>query len=170
MTPNVASDLETQLTVEAFLAREADLLDRQEYAEWLQLVGHDARYLVPSTDVPSGDPSAELFLINDDRHRIEGRVKRLSSRHAHADYPHPRTRRLVTNVRWRNLEDDERILEVRANFLVASFRVGSVGWFIGEYVHKLRILPSGELEFAVRRANLDLEALGPGAGKVNIII
>ena len=85
--------------VEDFIAREAALLDEWRLDEWLTLFTDDARYTVPSTDMPGGDPKETLGIINDDIARLRGRVERLKSRHAHREFPWSRTRRFITNVR-----------------------------------------------------------------------
>ena len=72
-----------QHEVEQFLYQEAALLDQWRLDEWLDLFTEDARYVVPSTDLPEGDPKQDLVFIDDDRLRLQGRVNRLKSRHAH---------------------------------------------------------------------------------------
>ena len=54
-----------RLDVEEFLYAEAALLDAWHLDEWLALFTGDARYEVPSTDRPSGEPATALMLISD---------------------------------------------------------------------------------------------------------
>ena len=114
--------------VEDFLYRESALLDEWRLDEWLALLTEDARYRVPSNDAPSGDPADTLFLIADDIQRIRGRVARLKDPHAHAEFPHSRTRRLITNVRivpgTNSGEFVPGTIFVEANFVVYRFRRG----------------------------------------------
>ena len=161
MHPGLAED------VAAFLYREAELLDGLRFDAWLELFSEDATYLLPSTDVPGGNPATDLFVINDDYPRLAGRVARLQSRDAHADYPHPRTRRFVTNVRVEEGADGD--LVARANFLVLAYRVGQRHDFAGEYTYGLR-RNGDSFVITSRRADLDLELLGQAGGKVNIIV
>jgi Ring hydroxylating beta subunit len=81
----------TRADVEDFLYREAELLDAWELDDWLQLYTADARYVIPCTGDPAGDPSRDLVLIDDDRLRLQARVERLNSRKAHREYPHSNT-------------------------------------------------------------------------------
>jgi p-cumate 2,3-dioxygenase beta subunit len=152
--------------VEQFLFHEADLLDELEFTAWFELFAEGGRYVVPSTDQRSLDPSQALMLINDDYSRLHGRVTRLQSRDAHADYPHPRTRRLITNIRVREVDGT---LHVRAAFVVYALRVGKVHEFIGEYRHVVE-RQDGQLRFRERVAVLDLETLGQAGGKINVIV
>jgi len=149
----MARDPITREQVEDFLYREAALLDEWRLDEWLELLTDDARYLVPSNDAPDGDPSNTLFTIADDIHRIRGRVKRLQDPQAHAEFPHSRTRRFVSNVRIVEQQGDS--LRVEGNFVVYRFRANArVGQYVGRYRYRLRVL-NGELKIALREALLD---------------
>ena len=116
----------TRTEVEDFLYLEAELLDAWELDDWLRLYTDDARYVIPCTGDPAGDPSRDLVLIDDNRLRMQARVERLNSRKAHREYPHSNTRHLVTNVRLGPVEADE--LPVRASFSVWRFRGGRFDW------------------------------------------
>ena len=152
--------------VEDFLYHEAALLDEWRLDEWLALLTDDAKYRVPSNDAPTGDPANTLFLIADDIDRIRGRVARLKDPHAHAEFPHSRTRRLVTNVRVVENPGD---LEVFANFAVYRMRRGGQeSVFVGRYRYILRRV-GGTLRIALREAILDSEELGR-LGSVSFIL
>ena len=152
--------------VEEFIVREAALLDEWRLDEWLTLFTDDARYVVPSTDMPGGDPKETLGIINDDMARLRGRVERLKSRHAHREFPWSRTRRFVSNVRIDNSGADE--ILTKASFLVYRIRAGQVDPLIGQYSYTLRRV-DGALKIAARKAVLDLEALRPH-GTLSIIL
>jgi p-cumate 2,3-dioxygenase beta subunit len=154
-------------SVEQFLYEEAQLLDEWRLHEWLALFGPEGEYLIPATDKPDGDPSRDLFLVQDDRFLLEQRVNSLLTRSAHAEYPHSRTRRLITNVRV-SQESDAR-LAVLANFAVYRVRSGRVDSYVGQYRHILGRQEDGTFRFIIRKAILDLDALRPQA-KVSIIL
>src|SRR5205823_3815982 len=130
---------------------------------WVALFTDDARYVVPTTDLPDGDPRRDLVLIDDDLTRLRGRVERLKSRHAHREYPWSRTRRLIANVRVKPIADDE--VEVRASFVVYRIR-GEMAPFVGRYEY--RLVPT-EDSFRIRfpRGVLGLEGLRR-AGSIRI--
>src|SRR5258706_2303582 len=157
----------TREQVEDFLYREAALLDEWRLDEWLQLLTDDARYRVPSNDAPEGDPAGTLFTIADDMHRLRGRVRRLQDPNAHAEFPHSRTRRLITNVRI--VERGPAELGVEANFIVYRFRRDErIGEYVGRYRYRLRIV-DGELKIALREAVLDAMELA-SLGSVSFIL
>lgn len=148
----------TRAEVEDLLFLEADLLDNWKLDEWLGLLTADANYLVPPNDRPDADPRFTLFTIADDMVRLKERIIRLKDPNCHAEYPHSRTRRLVTNVRIVGQSGDE--VSVIANFIVYRYRRHQEPRvFVGQYRHKLK-QTAGGLKFAERRAVLDSEELG----------
>ena len=151
--------------VEDFLFREAALLDEWQLDDWADLFTEDARYVVPTTDLPEGDPERDLVFIDDDIVRIRARVVRLNSRHAHREYPWSRTRRFVSNVRVEEISDSE--VSVSSNVLVYRFRSGEGAPYVGKIDYVLR-RDGGDFRIAHRRAVLDLEALS-WHGAVSII-
>jgi p-cumate 2,3-dioxygenase beta subunit len=160
----------TRDEAEDFLYHEAALLDEWRLDEWLALLTDDARYQVPSNDAPDADPASALFLIADDIQRIRGRVARLKDPHAHAEFPHSRTRRSITNVRVvpakAGIQADT---TVESNFVVHRFRRDEqVSQFVGRYRHHLRRV-DGNLKIALREAILDSQELGR-LGAVSFIL
>jgi p-cumate 2,3-dioxygenase beta subunit len=158
--------LRLRLTVENFLYAEAALLDNWQLREWLALFTDDARYVVPTTDLPDGNPERDLVFIDDGPVQLHGRVTRLESRHAHREYPSSRTRRLVTNVRV--IAATEAEVEVEAAFLIYRSRAGTVGPYVGHYQYTLVRDPGG-FRIRYRRAMLDNETLRDH-GAVSIIL
>jgi p-cumate 2,3-dioxygenase beta subunit len=149
-------DLLLQYEVEQFLYKEAYLLDQWLLDQWLELFTDDARYVVPTTDLPEGDPQHDLVFIDDNRTRLQGRVNRLKSRHAHREYPWSRTRRFITNVMIKEATGDEMV--VSASAMVYRFRMTEVAPYVGSYEFRLKRV-NGELKIHSRRAVLDQEAL-----------
>jgi p-cumate 2,3-dioxygenase subunit beta len=152
--------------VEQFLYAEAELLDEWRLHEWLELFTPDAYYLVPTTDLPNGDPDTDLFLVRDDRFLLEQRVNSLLTRSAHAEYPHSRTSRIVGNVRAQVTPDTS--IAVSANFSISRLRNGSFDSYVGRYRHVLERAEDG-FRFRVRKSILALETLRP-QGKISILL
>jgi p-cumate 2,3-dioxygenase subunit beta len=151
--------------VEDFLYQEAALLDAWRLDEWLALFTADGRYVVPTTDLPEGDPRQDLVFIDDDMVRLRARVERLKSRHGHREYPSSRTRRFVTNIR---IKVEDSAMVVTSSFIVYRFRLGESSPYVGWYEHRLNRV-DGELKIHHRKAVLDLEALSDH-GAVSIIL
>jgi p-cumate 2,3-dioxygenase beta subunit len=159
-------ELLLRLQVEDFLYHEAALLDEWRLDEWLALFTEDCAYVVPTTDLPEGDPARDAVFIDDNLERLQGRVTRLKSRHAHREYPYSRTRHLVTNVRL--LAVREREIDAEANFVVYRLRSNQVAPYIGHYRYTLT-REGGGLHIRHKRATLDLETLREH-GAVSIIL
>jgi 3-phenylpropionate/cinnamic acid dioxygenase small subunit len=88
--------------VEDLIYREATLLDRKKWEEWLDLYAEDAVYWVPawrSEEKTTDDPDTQLNLIYlRNRGGLEDRVFRIESRDSYASVPLDRTVHLVGNV------------------------------------------------------------------------
>jgi p-cumate 2,3-dioxygenase subunit beta len=157
----------TRNEVEEFLYREAALLDRWQLTEWLALFTDDAVYQVPTTDLPpDASPDTSLFFIADDRFHLGERVARLGKRGAHAEFPHSRTRHMVTNVLI-----DERIgndLIVQAAFAVHRFKSGIADSYVGSYRYRLVVTDNG-LKIREKRCTLDTDVLRP-QGRISILL
>jgi len=156
----------TRAEAEDFLFNEAALLDQWRLDEWLTLFEVGATYEVPTTDRPDADPHRSQYYVWDDYELLTARVRRLKSKHAHAENPHSRTRRLVTNVRVGEAGADG--VPVYAAFLVYKIRDGNVDTFVGRYEHTLSANGAG-LRFHKRRAVLEVEVLRPG-GRLSFIL
>ncbi|HEX3786483.1 MAG TPA: aromatic-ring-hydroxylating dioxygenase subunit beta [Pseudonocardiaceae bacterium] len=154
-----------QHQVEQFLFHEAALLDEWRLDEWLALMRPEVEYRVPAPGSDHLDPHRTLQVIHDDHVRLRGRVTRLKSKHAHAESPHSRTRRLITNVR---VESGAGELVVHSNFHVMRTRLGQLDHFLGTYRH---VLVADGASFLVRRrvATLDHGIVEAG-GTVSIIL
>jgi p-cumate 2,3-dioxygenase beta subunit len=166
---NMSVEAKLQITrqaIEDFLYEEAALLDEWRLEEWVELLTEDAAYYVPSTDLPEGDHKSTLFIVADDITRIRSRVKQLLGRFAHAEHPHSRTRRLISNVRIRAVEGET--IRVTANFAVYRTRMEQFDTYVGRYEYVL-VQREDTLKIRERRAILDLDSLRP-QGKVSIIL
>lgn len=167
--------LMTRLRVEEFLFHEAELLDRWQLDEWLALYTMDCRYEVGPTGKTDADelsPATSLFLIADDRFRLEQRVIRMKKPTAHAEYPHSRTRHLYSNVRV--LEQAGADLKVALNFVTFRTAKGFTQQYPGHMLFHLKEIaqdgaPAAQFRVAYKRITLDLDTLVP-QGKVTIFL
>lgn len=158
-----------RLTVEDFLYREAALLDDWKLREWLALFSPNARYEV----APTGDPDAgtlssaeSLFLVADDRERLEQRVIRLLKPQAHAEYPHSRVRHIYSNVRI--LNDTGAQIEVNSNFVTFRTKRNFTATYMGWHRYLLS-RDSDSFLIELKRTVLDLDGLVP-QGKVSLLL
>ena len=163
-------DIHTQLAVEQFLFREADLLDRWQLDEWLSLYSEDARYEVAPTGEAHPEtlsPETSLFIIADNRYRLEQRVLRLQKPSAWVESPHSRTRHLYGNVRIVAESGDE--LSVQANLIVWRTSRNVTTQYPGHAVYTLLKDKSSGYRIRHKRVILDLDALVP-QGRVGLLL
>jgi p-cumate 2,3-dioxygenase beta subunit len=153
--------------IEDFLYKEADLLDTWRLDDWFALLAEDASYYVPPNDKPDADHRSTLFIVADDIARLRERVKRLKDPNCHAEYPHSRTRRMISNVRITGTDGDT--ISVAANFVIYRFRRDErIRQYVGSYRYRLR-RQDDALKIVERRAILDSEELGT-LGSVSFIL
>lgn len=131
--------------------REARILDRLLFEDWLKLYTPDCFYWVPSTP-NGGDPRREIAVMFDDRRRLEDRVYRLRTGYAWSQAPSSRTSRLVSNVEvFLSTRDDQRM--VRSNFAISEFWDGEIRVLAGWTGHRFRRI-GGTWLISAKQVNL----------------
>lgn len=119
MTTDASLDKE----VTDLVYREAMLLDRRRWDDWLDLYTEDAVYWVPSwasEEETIDDPETQLNLIYlRNRGGLEDRIFRIESRDSYASVPLDRTVHVVSNVLVEKADGDE--IEASANCLVHTY-------------------------------------------------
>lgn len=163
----------TRLQVEDFIYNEAELLDQWKLDEWLALWTTECSYTIGPTgkaDALSLSPETTLFLVADDRFRLEQRVIRMKKTTAHAEYPHSRTRHVYSNVRI--AEDDGKTVKAIVNFATWRSSRSIINTYFGRLDYTFETAGSGDersFKIASKRATLDLDSLVPH-GKVTIFL
>lgn len=152
--------------IEDYLYEEAALLDEWRLEEWLDLFTLDCVYEIPAPETRGMDGGTVYALVHDRRPLLEQRVLRLKKPTAHAEYPHSRTRRLLTNVRV--VSQDAEGIQVVANFAVYRSRFGNDVVYVGHYEY-LFVFEGDDLKIKRRRAIIEHDRLTPH-GKISIIL
>jgi ethylbenzene dioxygenase subunit beta len=111
----------TREEAEAFLIREARLLDEGLFDDWLNLFSADGIYWLPMVD--GSDPEREPSLIYDTAKAREQRVHSLRHVEHYAQRPPSRTVRFISNVEV-NPGAGADTISVRSSLLVLEFRPG----------------------------------------------
>lgn len=116
-------DTDLQREVTELVYREAMLLDRRRWDDWIDLYTEDAVYWVPSwasEEETTTDPELQLNLIYlRNRGGLEDRVFRIESRDSYASVPLDRTVHVVSNVLVEKADGDD--VEASANCLVHTY-------------------------------------------------
>jgi p-cumate 2,3-dioxygenase subunit beta len=160
--------------IESFLYREADYCDNWELQQWIDLwADGEILYQVGPLATPDAeqlDPKDILYLINDNRFRLEQRVIRMLKPTAHAEWP-VRSRLRHTYSNFRDIKQDTDSISLKVNMLVARTREDTRGVaMIPGYIKlKLERQNDGELKLREKRIFVDLHVLSK-PGTMSIII
>ncbi len=143
--------VETQLAVEKFLYRQAEILDEQRWDEWVALFDVDGIYWMPAReDQKDGDGVANIFWENIDIMRM--RIRRNNHPHAHSQAPSNRLCHVVSNVLIEKVEANGDVI-VRSRFHCAEYYRYQVRNFTGKYRHLLKSSKDG-YRIALQRVDL----------------
>jgi p-cumate 2,3-dioxygenase beta subunit len=157
-----------RLEVEEFLFHEAELLDNWRLPEWTKLYTDDAHYEIASLssrDPLSDSPSQSIFIVADDRERMSLRAERLMKKSAHCEFPHSKTRHMISNVRVMPEGD---ALRTKANFVTYRTKSGRTSRYMGEAHYLLK--PEGNgFKIKHKRCVLDLDTLND-QGRLTILL
>jgi benzoate/toluate 1,2-dioxygenase subunit beta len=119
--------------VQAFLYREARLLDDRQWDDWLACYRPDAEFWMPSWDDDDSlvsDPQREISLIYyPSRAGLEDRVFRIKTERSAASMPEPRTNHNIHNVEIVSQEAGK--LSLRFNWHTLSYRYKTTDSYFG---------------------------------------
>lgn len=127
-------DPELRGVVEAFLYREADLLDRREYETWYDLFTEDGLYWVPIGD-EADDPARGVSVAFDDHRRLGDRIAWMNTGDVYSHQPPSVTQRMISNVMVWPIDDHTALS--RSAFTLHAYRRGTTDTFVGRYEHVL---------------------------------
>ena len=125
--------------VQAFLFREARLLDDNQFEEWLECYAPDAEYWVPSWDddnTLTSNPQNEISLIYyPTRSGLEDRIFRIKTERSAASMPEPRTGHNLSNIEIVSQDGD--LVTVRFNWFNLSYRYHTTDSYFGHSVYTI---------------------------------
>ncbi|BAO88737.1 aromatic-ring-hydroxylating dioxygenase subunit beta [Caballeronia cordobensis] len=123
-----------------FIWREAELLDRRDYAAWLDLWEPSGFYVVP-IDPETTDYAATLNYAYDDHDMREKRVQRMMSGYSASASDAARTVRTVS--RFTLSSDSADRVEVKSAQVIVAYKRGVATIFAADLTHKIS-MTSGE--------------------------
>jgi benzoate/toluate 1,2-dioxygenase beta subunit len=142
----------TVRALEDFLIRQAELLDRRNWDEWMELFADDGVYWMPLKEEQQ-DPENYPSIFFEDKALMTARVARLLDTNAWGQQPVTRTVHLVGNVRLDGDDARNGEIVVRSNFTMAEFRRDVLRHHAGTYTHHLRRVRGG-FKIAMQRVDL----------------
>lgn len=157
--PGAPPNLELRAEVEAFLFREARLADESRYDDWLALWDDEAHYWVPSGPADYDPATAtRVSYVNDNRNRLETRIRQLGTGVRYAQTPPSPMRRVIGNVEILGVAagDDGELTDVGSNFVLHELSAQAsnvLRIWAGRTTHTLRRVDGG---FLLRRKVIEL--------------
>lgn len=140
-----------QLSVERFLYRMADLCDRRQWVDYLELFDEGSEFHVPQWDSEHSyttDPKRGMSLMYyANRSGLEDRVFRIGTGKSAASTPMPRTLHAIHNVLIQQVSDSQ--LEVRCKWTTNVHRFGQSKLFFGDATYLLK--PTGSSWTVLRK-------------------
>ncbi|WP_321882492.1 aromatic-ring-hydroxylating dioxygenase subunit beta [Paraburkholderia bannensis] len=118
-----------------FIWREAEMLDRREYHEWLQLWDPEGFYVVP-IDPATTDFAATLNYAYDDLEMREKRVERMTSGYSASASDAARTVRTVS--RFTLASDEANVVEVQSAQIIVAYKRSVPTIFAADLTHRIR--------------------------------
>lgn len=125
-------------SVEAFLLREADLLDERRFEEWEQLFDDDGYYWVPSR-AGQDNPWDEVSIFFDNKELMRTRITRLRHPRIHVEDPPVRALRLVGGIRLEPQAPAGVDVLVSSKLVMATYRLSEQRIYAARCQHALRI-------------------------------
>lgn len=138
-----------------FVWREAEMLDRHEYAEWLNLWSADGLYIIPTVRDERDDYFDTLNIVLDTKAMLEERIKRLTSGFGAASAPPARTVRSMSRFVAGNTTDST--FDLRCAMQIVEFKYENTQILAAD-VHYSLIRSDGGLRIArklIRLINCD---------------
>jgi benzoate/toluate 1,2-dioxygenase subunit beta len=142
----------TLAEAEQLLYREAFLLDRHRFDEWLALFTMDATYWVP-LEANQADPIETSSIVYDNRELLGLRVKQYREARAHARLPLARTAHQVSNVLIEESSRQPDEITVASTLVAIEYRQERQRTFGALVRHQLRRTAAG-LQIAAKRIDL----------------
>lgn len=119
--------------IQAFLFREARLLDDRDWEDWLACYAPSAEFWMPAWDDDdqlTEDPQSEMSLIYyPNREGLEDRVFRIKTERSGASTPEPRTSHNISNIE--RVADTEDGVDIRFNWFTLNRRYDKTNMFFG---------------------------------------
>ena len=142
--------MKNQHAVEQFLYRQADLLDRKMWQEWIDLFTPDGIYWMPP------EPSHKTWegmpaIFAEDKNLMTVRMNRVLHPDAWSQRPLWGTNHVVSNVMIE--KESKKDVLVRSRFHMMELRRDDVRHFAGSYFHKLKQTKNG---YAIALQRVDM--------------
>ncbi|EJN00319.1 aromatic-ring-hydroxylating dioxygenase subunit beta [Herbaspirillum sp. YR522] len=140
MSENLQGIPESMAKAIAFIWKEAELLDRKDYAAWQDLWTDDGYYVVP-IDPETTDFAATLNYAYDNAHMRKIRIERLTSGFAMSAVDAATTVRTVS--RFVPVHLSAELVEITSAQVLVGYKRQQHTLFVGNVTHRIRFTAQG---------------------------
>ena len=144
--------VELERSLQAFVYREARLLDEGHFDQWDQLFAPEGLYWLPASS-NAEDPLREASHLYDDRMLRRVHIERLKSAHAHSQQPAGRCHHLMQQPEVLDADVASGVFKLRTAFLYTELRSGRTVSLPGVARHTLR-RAGGDFLIMLKRVDL----------------
>jgi benzoate/toluate 1,2-dioxygenase beta subunit len=139
--PAKGNGKDVHYAVEQFLYRQADLLDRKQWEDWIGLFTDDGVYwMPPEPSYTTWDGTPAIFA--EDKNLMRVRMGRVLHPDAWSQRPLWGTNHVVSNVVLEKTDPNGDVI-VRSRFHMMELRRDDVRHFAGSYMHELKKTKEG---------------------------
>jgi len=139
--------------IEAFIYREARLLDERRFEEWIELFAPEGYYWVPGAP-DQDDPYESVSIFFDDLPLLKTRIQRIRHPKIHSQEPPSRTCHLVSNIELGARDNANDQISVFSAQIMTEFRLDKERSYSGRVKHLLRSTEEGNFEILRKRVDL----------------
>ena len=139
--------------LEAFVLREARLLDQRKFDDWLSLFSENGCYWIPGSS-PANSPAEEITLEFHDLRRLKDRIVRLQTGVAYSQIPVSRTNRVVSFPEIWSSDLFEDCFFARSSFVLHESRNETSQIISGWYGYVVNF-SGGDLRLSMKQINLN---------------
>ena len=139
--------------IEAFIYREARLLDERRFEEWIELFAPEGYYWVPGAP-DQEDPYQSVSIFFDDLPLLKTRIQRIRHPKIHSQEPPSRTCHLVSNIELAARDNIDGQISVFSAQIMTEFRLDKQRSYSGRVRHLLSLTEEGNFEILWKRVDL----------------
>ena len=149
-----------------FVLDEAQLLDEERFAEWLDLFTDDARYWIPIAPGQT-DPLLHNSIMYEDKLLLRIRIERLSGARTYSEQPRTRAHHLLQTPRIVHRDEAAGEYRLRTAFHYVETRLDRQTLYAGWATHHL---VSADQSFRIRLKRIDLVNCDAAFGNISLFM
>lgn len=146
-------DTTLERELQAFIVREAQLIDTRQLDDWLALFADHGRYWIPLNGAAQAEGDAVNALADEDRLLLSLRIERLKNPRAHSQRPPSRCQHVLQAPQLVHADEVAGRFELRTPFLYVEAQ-GTAQQLLAGTAHHRLVRRDGRLLIELKRVDL----------------